>query len=102
MDLGQSASLGLAFSMANEAFATQINSTSVAQVARFSMEGTSFKQEGGALLRLSQAFCGLVSSLVNSLEAFQDVGNVLNLETAAGIVNDLDDPRSSVCADATP
>lgn len=89
-------------SIANKDITTLVTSTSVAEVARLFMEGKSTKQEGGSLFRFSQAFCGLVSSLVNSLEAFQDLGNMLELETAAEIVNGLDEPQTGECTEARP
>lgn len=67
-----------------------------------SVEGTSTKQDGGALFRISQTLHGFISSLVNSLEEFRDVGNTLEVGTAAGIVKGPDEPQPTVSVDARP
>lgn len=73
-------------SMADElAFVPLGLSVSVAEVVNFSSGGFSVEQEGGASpLRISQAFCILVDSLLSSLEEFKYVEHALELETAVG------------------
>lgn len=61
---------------------------SISETPHVSVEpGISTTQDGAtALFRISQALQGLVTSLVGSLEEFQDVGTTLELEVAAGVV----------------
>jgi hypothetical protein len=57
--------------MADEAaFVTPGLSVSVAQEANFSSGGTSVKQDGGALLRTSQALYGADNRLINGHHMF--------------------------------
>lgn len=60
-------------------------SASVAGMASFSAGGTSVKEDGGALLRVSQAVYSLVGCLLSSVEEFWALEHALELEiTAAG------------------
>lgn len=63
-------------------------------VARHAMEGTSTKPDGGALLTISQALCGLMGGLVNSLEEFHNVGKALESVNCS-----LDEPETSTSVD---
>jgi hypothetical protein len=76
-----------ASSMADAAFAMQGN------------VGTMVQQDGGALLRISQALYGLMGSLTSSLGELRDVGNMLEQEIAAGSP---DEPQGSVSVDVRP
>jgi hypothetical protein len=70
--------------------------------AAFAMQGnvgTMVQQDGGALLRISQALYGLVGSLISSLGELRDVGNMLEQEIAAGSPDEL---QGRVSVDVRP